>query len=43
MERVRGHAAHAQHHANVLQAAVGIEQARADGANRRILRVLEHG
>ena len=42
MERVRGDARHAEHDADVLQPAIGIEQFRTDGADMRVLRVLEH-
>ena len=38
-----GHAADAEDEAGVLHAAVGIVQARADRADLRTLRLLEHG
>jgi hypothetical protein len=39
VKKVRGHAADADRHANVLQASVGVKQLRADGANLRLVRI----
>ena len=39
---VGGDAVHAENHADMLQSSIGIQQLRANGADRRLLRVLEH-